>query len=133
MPKRILIVEDDEHHLTLIRDILEHMLGQRELLVARDGHEAIRMAYQHEPDIILMDLALPRLSGWEATRSLKSNAKFRQTRILAITAHAMVGDRDRALEAGCDDYYPKPIEIDEFVQFIRPYLSDAPAFQEGAR
>jgi CheY-like chemotaxis protein len=70
-----------------------------------------------------MDLSLPKLDGWEVARALKSNPDFREIPILALTAHAMVGDRERALDAGCDDYFAKPIEIDEFVQFIRPYLS----------
>ena len=122
MPKRILIVEDEEDNLTVLSHILELLLEQQDLLIARDGHEAIRMAYQHRPDIILLDLTLPNLSGWEVARSLKSDAHFRSTPLLALTAHAMVGDRERALQAGCDDYFAKPIEIDRFVAFIQPYL-----------
>lgn len=121
-PKRILIVEDEEGNITLLVHILEFMFNQRDLKVARDGHEAIRMAYEYYPDLILMDLSLPKLSGWEAVRSLKGNGGFKNTPILALTAHAMVGDKDRALDAGCDDYFSKPIEVDEFVDFMRPYL-----------
>jgi CheY-like chemotaxis protein len=123
MLKRILIVEDNETNLKVIVEILEFILNQTDLLIARDGHEAIRMAYEHKPDIILMDLSLPKLSGWEAVKSLKSNKVFRTIPILALTAHAMVGDREKALDLGCDDYFTKPIEIDAFVNFLNPYLS----------
>ncbi|GAF96502.1 unnamed protein product [marine sediment metagenome] len=122
MPKRILIVEDDDTNLKVIVEILEFILNQTDLFIARDGHEAIRMAYEHKPDIILMDLSLPKLSGWEAVKSLKSNHEFRTIPILALTAHAMVGDREKALEFGCDDYFTKPIEIDALVNFLNPYL-----------
>jgi CheY-like chemotaxis protein len=98
------------------------MLGIQDIVCARDGHEGIRLAYEHQPDLILMDLSLPKLNGWEVTRSLKSNPRFQQVPILALTAHAMVGDREKALEAGCDDYFAKPIEVDEFLRFLRPYL-----------
>ncbi len=120
--RRILIVEDDEHSVAALKSILELMLGQRDVWVAQDGHEGIRLAYEHPPDLILMDLALPKLDGWEVTRSLRSNPRFKRTPILAVSAHAMVGDREKALAAGCNDYYPKPIEVDEFVRFMRPYL-----------
>lgn len=123
MPKRILIVEDEEANRTLFIDILQDLLGQ-EVLVAEDGLEAILMAHEHRPDLILMDLTLPKLDGWQATRSLKSTEAFRNTPILAITAHAMVGDRERALEAGCDDHFPKPIDLDAFLKFLQPYLHD---------
>lgn len=124
MSKRILIVEDEQTNLLVVTQILELILDQHDLLFAHDGHEAITMTYQHQPDIILMDLSLPKLSGWEVVRSLKKDSRFRNTPILALTAHAMVGDRERALEAGCDDYFTKPIDIDRFVSFLKPYLQD---------
>jgi len=120
--RRILIVEDDDYTVAALRSILDLMLGQRDVWIAHDGHEGIRLAYEHTPDLILMDLALPKLDGWEVTRSLRSNPRFKRTPILAVSAHAMVGDREKALAAGCDDYFPKPIEVDEFVRFMRPYL-----------
>ena len=123
IPKKILIVEDDEQNIAVLQNILELMLGQEEILVARDGHEGIRMAYEHQPEVIVMDLSLPKLSGWEVTKSLRSNPRFQQIPILALTAHAMVGDREKALGAGCNDYLAKPIEVDEFVHFVRPYLA----------
>ena len=121
--RRILIVEDEEANIAVVRNILEIMLDQDDVHVARDGHEGIKLAYEHDPEIILMDLSLPKLDGWEVARSLKSNPRFKKVPILALTAHAMVGDREKALEAGCDDYYAKPIEVDEFIHFMRPYLT----------
>jgi two-component system cell cycle response regulator DivK len=121
--KRVLLVEDEEHILHLLTDLLTITLDQ-EVLTATDGIEAIRMAQEHRPDLILMNLTLPKLDGWEATRSLKANDELRHIPILAITAHTMVGDRERALEAGCDDYFAKPIDVDAFVEFLRPYLQD---------
>jgi two-component system cell cycle response regulator DivK len=122
-PKLILLVEDEEKTIDVVKDILEYMFGDHDVRVARNGHDAIRMAFDHKPDIILMDLSLPKLNGWEATRSIKSNEDFHDVPILAVTAHAMVGDRERALEVGCDDYYAKPIEVDKFTSFMRPYLN----------
>jgi two-component system cell cycle response regulator DivK len=122
--KRILIVEDSEETVAVLTNILELMLDQHDVIVAGDGHEGIRMAHEYGPDLILMDLSLPKLDGWEVTRSLKRDARFARVPILALTAHAMIGDRESALEAGCDDYFAKPVEVDEFVQFMRPYLAD---------
>lgn len=122
-PRRILIVEDEEANIAVLLNILQLMMGQEQVFVARDGHEGIKLAQEHVPEIILMDLSLPKLDGWEVTRSLKAKPQFKKVPILALTAHAMVGDRDRALDAGCDDYFAKPIEVDEFIQFMRPYLS----------
>lgn len=99
-------------------------MGQT-VLTAMDGHQAIQMVQKHNPDIILMDLTLPKLSGWEATRSLRSIEAFRHIPILALTAHVMVGDRERALEAGCDDYFPKPIDVDAFIKFLEPYVNES--------
>ena len=123
--KRILLVEDEQGNIDVVSNIFEIMFDQYTLLIARDGHEAIKLAYEEKPDLILMDLGIPKLNGWEVTRSLKSNEIFRDIPILAITAHAMVGDREKALAAGCDDYFTKPIEVDEFVDFMRPYLTVA--------
>ncbi len=123
IPRRILVVEDEEANVAVLLNILQLMMGQEQVFVARDGHEGIRLAQEHAPEIIIMDLSLPKLDGWEVTRSLKAKAQFKDIPILALTAHAMVGDRDRALEAGCDDYFAKPIEVDEFIQFMRPYLT----------
>ncbi len=121
----VLIVEDEQANIAVIQQILELMLGIEDVYAAQDGHEGIRLAYELQPDVILMDLSLPKLNGWEVTRSLKSNPRFKDVPILALTAHAMVGDREKALAAGCDDYFAKPIEVDEFVNFLQPYLAIA--------
>ena len=121
--KRILVAEDEEHTIDVLLDIFGAFFDQSEVRVARDGHEAVNMAFEHKPDVILMDLGLPKLDGWKATRSIKSHEDFFDVPVLAITAYAMVGDRERAIEAGCDDYFAKPIEVDKFIQFMRPYLN----------
>jgi len=124
MSKLILIIEDEKSNIDVLISILELMLNHTNVVVARDGREGIRMAYKHKPDLILMDMSLPKLDGWKATRTLKSNPHFEKVPILALTAHAMIGDREKVFNAGCDDYFTKPIEVDEFVRFIQPYLSD---------
>jgi CheY-like chemotaxis protein len=129
MAQRILIVEDEEDNIVLIVDILRFMFGNQELLVARDGHEALRLARTQRPDLILLDLTLPLLSGWDAARSLKGDARFQNTPVLALTANAMVGDRERALAAGCDDYLTKPIVVEEFIRFVNQYFQ--PEFSLG--
>lgn len=122
MSKRILIVEDEDDNLGAIADILLFLLKQESLVFARDGHEAIRKVYEARPDLILLDLSIPKLSGWEVARSLKSDPVLQQVPILALTAHAMVGDREKAMAAG-DAYFTKPIDIDAFIAFVEPYLS----------
>jgi len=124
MSKRFLVVEDEEDNLTLLMHILKFVLGQQDILVAHDGLEAIRLAYDSHPDIILMDLTLPNLDGWEAIRSLRSDEQFQDTFIVALTAHAMKGDREQALEAGCDVYMSKPLNIGQFVELMEAHLSE---------
>jgi CheY-like chemotaxis protein len=108
MPK-ILLVEDNEMN----RDMLSRRLERRgfEVLIATDGGQGVEMAQSGAPDLILMDMSLPVLDGWEATRRIKTAQHTRSIPIIALTAHAMAGDRDKALEAGCDDYDTKPIEL----------------------
>ena len=122
-PKRILIVEDDHSIVDVLLNLLELVLGQREIHVARDGCAGVEKALECDPELILMDLHLPKMNGWDATRSLKSDPRFQSVPILAITANTMLGDREKALQAGCNDYFAKPIEVDEFIHFMRPYLS----------
>jgi two-component system cell cycle response regulator DivK len=108
MPK-ILLVEDNEMN----RDMLSRRLERRgyQVLIAVDGQQGVDMALAESPDLILMDMSLPVLDGWEASRRLKGEAKTRGIPIIALTAHAMAGDREKALEAGCNDYDTKPIEL----------------------
>ncbi|MGH8549053.1 MAG: response regulator [Methylococcales bacterium] len=106
----ILLVEDNEMN----RDMLGRRLQRRgyEVLIAVDGSEGVSRAQNDHPDLILMDMSLPVLDGWEATRRLKAADDTRNIPIIALTAHAMSGDRQKAIEAGCDDYDTKPIEMD---------------------
>jgi CheY-like chemotaxis protein len=107
--KRILIVEDNEMN----RDVLSRHLQRRgyDVAVAADGTLGLAAAETRRPDLILMDLGLPEIDGWECTRRLKANAATCGIPIIALSAHAMVGDRERALEVGCDDFDTKPIDL----------------------
>jgi two-component system, cell cycle response regulator DivK len=116
----ILIVEDNEMN----RDMLSRRLARRgyEVLVATDGAEGMAMARDRLPDLILMDMSLPVVDGWEATRQLKSQDPTRSIPIIALTAHAMSGDRQRAVDAGCDDFDTKPIELARLLEKIEHCL-----------
>ena len=106
---KILVVEDNEMN----RDMLSRRLERRgyEVVIAVDGQEGVAQARAQTPDLILMDMSLPVIDGWEATRQLKAAPETRSIPIIALTAHAMAGDHERAIEAGCDDYDIKPIEL----------------------
>ena len=106
---KVLLVEDNEMN----RDMLSRRLQRRgyEVAVALDGAEGVMMTESEQPDIVLMDMRLPVLDGWEATKQLKSKDSTRKIPIIALTAHAMPGDYEKAIEAGCDDYDTKPIEL----------------------
>jgi CheY-like chemotaxis protein len=113
---KILLIEDNEDN----RDMLTRLLQRRgfEVVSAVDGLQGIAMAGSEAPDTILMDMSLPELDGWEATRRLKSGPSTRSIPVIALTAHAMSGDRERALAAGCDDYESKPIELPRLIAKI---------------
>jgi len=119
MPK-ILLVEDNEMN----RDMLSRRLARRghEVLVAVDGGEGVALASAKLPDLILMDMSLPVIDGWEATRRIKSDPATSKIPVIALTAHAMSGDREQALAAGCDDYDTKPIELDRLIEKIAALL-----------
>jgi two-component system, cell cycle response regulator DivK len=119
MPK-ILIVEDNEDNW----QILSRRLRRRgyDVVVARDGKQGLTMAKSDRPDLILMDMNLPLLDGWEATRLIKKDPKAKNTPVIALTAHALTGDRDKALEAGCDDYHTKPVELPRLLEQIEAQL-----------
>jgi two-component system, cell cycle response regulator DivK len=108
------MVEDNE----LNRDVLSRHLKRRgyDVLLAADGVIGLAMAKAHQPDLILMDLGLPEIDGWECTRRLKAHNATRQIPVIALSAHAMVGDRERALEVGCDDFDTKPIDLAELLR-----------------
>jgi two-component system cell cycle response regulator DivK len=126
-PHRVLVVEDEKDNMDLFCQILEFHGCQ--VLKAGDGREAINKTQSEQPDLILMDLSLPALDGWEATRAIKAIPHLAHIPIVALTAHAMVGDRERALEAGCDGYISKPIEVARFYDDLLEYLAEdaAPA------
>jgi two-component system, cell cycle response regulator DivK len=119
MPK-ILLVEDNE----LNRDMLSRRLQRRgyEVVIAVDGQQGVAMAQSELPDLILMDMSLPVIDGWEATRTLKAAAETDNIPVIALTAHAMSTDRDKAIEAGCDDYDTKPIEFARLLEKIEKLL-----------
>jgi CheY-like chemotaxis protein len=119
--KKILIVEDVEFNRDLLVQLLEE---DYELLTATDGAAGIDLASRERPDLILMDLSLPVVSGWEATRRLKANAALRHIPVIALTAHVMTGDEEKAREVGCDDYLSKPIDEDVLFEKLRCFLGD---------
>jgi two-component system, cell cycle response regulator DivK len=118
---KILVVEDNAFNRDLIRRFLE--LEGFTAIVAKDGAEGVARASADLPDLVLMDMALPVLDGWEATRLIKGNGATAHIPVIALTAHAMVGDRERALEAGCDDYDTKPIDIERLIAKIKALLA----------
>ncbi len=126
MPK-ILLVEDNEMN----RDMLSRRLQRRglEVLVAGDGAAAVELASAERPDLVLMDMSLPVLDGWEASRRLKSRPATKGIPIIALTAHAMPEDREKALAAGCDDYDTKPVEMPRLLAKIEAILGGASARQ----
>lgn len=117
---RILVVEDNRDNMTLIVDVLLSL--EYEVIQATDGEQGVEMTGKEIPDLILMDLSLPRMDGWAATRAIKSQPELKHIPIIALTAHAMVGDRERAIEAGCDDYISKPINLQELATKLATYL-----------
>jgi len=122
-PKRILIVEDNELNMKLLHDLLEaHGYAP---ITAIDGTAALPLAREHRPDLILMDLQLPGMSGLEAVRELKNDATTRQIPVVAVTALAMIGDERRALVGGCDGYVSKPIQLTDFLDMVKRFIGAA--------
>jgi len=120
MAPLVLIVEDIEDNLILIKSLLE--LADYRVVEARDGREALAQAQAHHPDLILLDMSLPEIDGWTVARTLRQLPDFRSTRIVALTAHAMHGDREKTLEAGCDEFMTKPIDVPSFVPAVTKIL-----------
>jgi two-component system cell cycle response regulator DivK len=118
--KRILVIEDNPDNRTLIIDVLDSLdyVG----LEAMNGEQGIEIARREHPDLILMDLSLPRKDGWTAVGEIKASPDLAHIPVIAMTAHAMVGDRERALSAGCDDYISKPIDLVLLVEKLQEYL-----------
>jgi CheY-like chemotaxis protein len=120
---KILYVEDNEDNVYMLKSRLERR--DFSVVVAMDGEQAVEMAIAEEPSLIIMDLSLPNVDGWEATRRLKANEKTRHIPVVALSAHAMVGDRETALDAGCDDYDTKPVEFERLLDKINNLLEKA--------
>ncbi|AFZ37665.1 response regulator receiver protein [Stanieria cyanosphaera PCC 7437] len=118
---KILLVEDNEMN----RDMLSRRLERRgyEVVIAVDGAEGVAMTILEHPNLVLMDMSLPIMDGWEATRQLKANPETNNIPVIALTAHAMSGDREKAFEAGCDDYDTKPIELSRLLEKIANLLA----------
>ncbi len=118
---RILLVEDNEMN----RDMLSRRLARRgyEVSIAIDGQQGLSMALRGDYDLVLIDMSLPELDGWEATRRIRSDPRGRTLPIIALTAHAMAGDREKALQAGCDEYDSKPVDFPRLVSKIEALLA----------
>ena len=124
MAVRFLIVDDNEMN----RDMLSRRLQKNgyDVIIAVDGEEGLAKAQSEAPNLILMDMSLPGIDGWEATRRLKASADTRAIPVIALTAHAMTDDRDRALAAGCDDFDTKPVELPRLLAKIEQWLRPKP-------
>lgn len=121
MPEKILLVEDNPQNRYLVTFLLEK--HGYEVVIAEDGEEALRMVEESQPALILMDIQLPKLDGYEATRRIKADPRFSAIPLVALTAHSMKGDRGKALAAGCDDYITKPVDADGLVERIEELLA----------
>ena len=120
-PRPILLVEDNEMN----RDMLSRRLKKKgyDVVMALDGQRGVEMASEESPDIILLDMSLPIMDGWDAAKVLKANETTSSIPIIALTAHAMAGDRDKALNAGCDDYDTKPVDLKRLLEKIEGWLN----------
>ena len=123
--RKLLYIEDNQDNLYMLQ-LRFDVLGGYELMSATDGAAGIAMAAAERPDLILMDLNLPEIDGWEAARRLKADPKTRDIPIIALSAHAMAGDREKALATGCDDFDTKPIEFDRLLAKIEQALATQP-------
>jgi two-component system cell cycle response regulator DivK len=121
---RILLVEDNEMN----RDMLTRRLERRgfQILAAHDGAEGVKMALSEKPDLILMDMSLPVMDGWDATRAIKADPEVTHIPVIGLTAHSMAGDREKCLAAGCDEYDTKPIEFPRLLDKISHFLKTPP-------
>jgi CheY-like chemotaxis protein len=118
--KKILIVEDVAFNLDLLVQLLE---DDYQLITASDGEKGVELAKNESPDLILMDMSLPVVDGWEATRRIKNDAASKKIPVIGLSAHAMDGDREKALASGCDDYLTKPIDEDLLVKTLHKFLA----------
>ena len=122
---KVLLVEDNEMN----RDMLSRRLKRKgfEVILAEDGEQGIAMTIAENPELVLMDMSLPVIDGWDATKQIKANPQTKNIPIIALTAHAMSGDREKAIAAGCDDYDTKPIELERLLAKIETLLHNSQA------
>lgn len=120
MKRKILVIEDNEQNLYLVKFILEK--HGYEVFAARDGQEGINLAVSVNPDLIILDIQLPVMDGYTVAKQIKTNAELAQVPIIAVTSYAMVGDREKTIEAGCNGYIEKPINPDTFIQQVEQHL-----------
>lgn len=121
MPKKILLIEDNENNLLLLRDILNY--HQYEVVEAKDGEEGVNAARKEMPDLIILDIRLPKMDGFEVVKILKNDPKTKDIKIIGITSYAMKGDKERILQAGFDGYMEKPIDTRQLPEMIKEFLS----------
>ncbi len=118
--KKILVIEDNEKNLYLMKYLIEHK-GHR-VIEARDGVEGVKLTVSEQPDLILMDIQLPLLDGYEATKQIKANEETRNIPVIAVTSFAMIGDKEKTLKAGCNGYIEKPIDPETFLAEMEKFL-----------
>ena len=128
MNKKVLIVEDNELNMKLFRDLLE--AHQIDTVQTQDGRKAVALAHEHQPDLIIMDIQLPEISGLEVTKLLKADERLKDIPVIAVTAFAMKGDEQKIREGGCEDYISKPISVGRFIEVINQHLNAAPSDRE---
>ena len=131
MAKRILIVEDQEDNRMIMRDVLSS--AGYDLIEAANGEDGVKLAHSERPDLILMDIQLPIIDGYEATRRIKGSAELKSIPIIAVTSYALSGDQTKARAAGCDGYVSKPFSPRELLARVREYLPDAAASYIGVQ
>ena len=120
MGNRILIVEDEPRNMKLMHDLLERFSYQ--IIEATDGEQGVALAKSSKPDLILMDIMMPKMDGLEATRLIKADVSTNDIPVIALTSYAMKGDRERTIEAGCDAYIPKPVDIGEVLKTVAHFI-----------
>lgn len=130
MPHIVLIADDNADNILLMRRLLRRAGKECECIEAQSGREAVRLAIENKPDLILLDMKMPDMDGYEAAAALKANESTRGIPVVAVTAQAMMGDRERALEAGCDEYLTKPIDPPLLIETLKKYLSGEPSSGE---
>ncbi len=119
---RVLVIEDNIDNMDLVRFLLEQV--GYEVLEARDGRTGLELAYQKRPDVILLDMSIPEVDGWKVAHQLKNDPQSKSICIIALTAHILPGDRKKALEAGCDGFISKPLDIPNFTGQVETYLEE---------